>query len=212
MAPMPSSRSLAALLASLVALILAIAPLTAKTASREKFSSTLEYQPEIAAQLVEASGESCLYGYDFASGDSFYNYFRDYNPSTGRYQQSDPIGLWGGENTFAYVIGNPLTFADIRGLCPSGGSGGCGGGGSPPKGLGNPFKGKSPLEIDQMFRRKGFKLSGPNPAGGKGGYVNPGTGRSYHIDWANRFCEPPHVDVNRPRAYRGPLTKKKYPI
>jgi RHS repeat-associated protein len=53
--------------------------------------------------------------YDAVSGLN-YNYFRDYDPSTGRYTQSDPIGLSGGVSTYGYVGGNPLSSVDFFGL------------------------------------------------------------------------------------------------
>jgi len=46
----------------------------------------------------------------------FYNYFRSYDPRTGRYSQADPIGLNGGWNRYAYVGGNPLRNVDPSGL------------------------------------------------------------------------------------------------
>jgi len=52
-----------------------------------------------------------------------YNYYLYYDPETGRYITSDPIGLAGGVNTYAYVENNPLKYSDPYGLSPiSGGA------------------------------------------------------------------------------------------
>lgn len=56
--------------------------------------------------------------YDQETG-THYNYFRDYDPSTGRYIESDPIGLAGGINTYAYVGNSPLSWIDPSGLAGS---------------------------------------------------------------------------------------------
>ena len=44
-----------------------------------------------------------------------YNYFRDYDLAIGRYIQSDPVGVAGGINTYAYVDGNSLANVDPYG-------------------------------------------------------------------------------------------------
>ena len=44
-----------------------------------------------------------------------YNYSRDYDPQTGRYIESDPIGLSGGIDPYVYVANRPTSLADIFG-------------------------------------------------------------------------------------------------
>ena len=53
--------------------------------------------------------------YDAETGTN-YNYYRDYDPATGRYEQSDPIGLKGGLNTYSYAKANALRYKDSFGL------------------------------------------------------------------------------------------------
>ena len=44
------------------------------------------------------------------------NWFRDYDPSIGRYIESDPAGLRAGPNTYVYALSHPNNFIDPWGL------------------------------------------------------------------------------------------------
>ena len=48
--------------------------------------------------------------------DLYYNKYRDYDTSTGRYIQGDPIGLNGDVNPYLYALGNPVRYSDPGGL------------------------------------------------------------------------------------------------
>jgi len=87
-----------------------------KTASRQKlfrcaFASGVNRPESRAASRVWARRRVKL-----ASGESLYNYFRDYEPSIGRYIESDPIGLKGGLSTYGYTDADPPGATDSLGL------------------------------------------------------------------------------------------------
>lgn len=48
--------------------------------------------------------------------DIYYNRYRDYDSSFGRYIQTDPIGLEGGSNPYLYAEANPFKYIDPMGL------------------------------------------------------------------------------------------------
>ena len=71
---------------------------------------------------TQAEGKGFTYNLRFpgqyfdSETGTHYNYFRYYDPSTGRYITSDPIGMMGGLNTYTYVLNNPLRLIDMYGL------------------------------------------------------------------------------------------------
>ena len=78
----------------------------------------LAYQGNAFGELLPTSAGSFAYNlrfpgqyYDAESGLN-YNVNRDYEAATGRYIQSDPIGLQGGLHTYLYTGGSPLNAVD----------------------------------------------------------------------------------------------------
>jgi RHS repeat-associated protein len=72
----------------------------------------------------------------------------------------------------------------------------------------NPFFGKTANEIAEILTRKGFLPKGLDPLNGQGTFLNTRTGRSYHLDLNHPPGKAPHVGINRPRGYNGPLEAK----
>lgn len=76
----------------------------------------------------------------------------------------------------------------------------------------NPFRGKAARDIAEMLTKKGYVPRGPDPVSGRGTFVNPRTGRGYHIDLAHPEPKGPHVGIHRPRGLRDVLEPRDYPI
>jgi len=106
-------------------------PAIQQTASTETYSGSTEvwrWDSRLGAfgeVLADEDPDSNLISYSFplrfpgqyrdSESGLHHNYFRDYEAGTGRYVESDPIGLEGGISTFLYVRGNTLLFSDPTG-------------------------------------------------------------------------------------------------
>lgn len=89
----------------------------------------------------------------------FYNRYRYYDPDSARYLTQDPIGLLGGENTFAYAP-NPTAWIDPRGLARKGGASATGGtvkkgSVSCPTACNNPCVGRDPAAAARKWQGPG---------------------------------------------------------
>jgi RHS repeat-associated protein len=96
--------------------------------------------------------------YDAETG-LHYNYYRYYDPQSGRYITSDPIGLEGGLNTYSYVGNNPVFDIDPLGLSATLLGPICGGSGChfPP-----PSPPIDPTITDPLYNESG-SAAGPAP-------------------------------------------------
>jgi RHS repeat-associated protein len=82
---------------------------------------TYSYDDYGSSQLSAADSNPFQYTGRENDGNGFYYYrARYYSPSLRRFVQSDPIGLTGGINTYAYVDGDPINLTDPSGLAPDG--------------------------------------------------------------------------------------------
>jgi uncharacterized protein RhaS with RHS repeats len=91
----------------------------------------------------------------------FYNYYRSYQATQGRYTQNDPIGLAGGSNRYGYVGGNALSYTDPMGLQSNGGRG----------------ENIPALSVNPLFDRLNRGLDGGGPSWGGNSFPRGGPPR-----------------------------------
>lgn len=136
---------------------------------------------EVSVNLIEFNARFPGQYYDAESG-LHYNYFRDYDPATGRYVQSDPIGLLGGLNSYSYSTDNPVNYIDKYGLAASTSC----------------DQGAEIVPLDCAPGMPRMILGGPGGGGGVGG-VGP-------VDWGNEGG-----DIVKPPTLPGPAGKLMCP-
>ncbi|WP_431112463.1 RHS repeat-associated core domain-containing protein [Variovorax paradoxus] len=87
------------------------------TTAKNRFAN-LERTPNPGTTSVSEVKFNLRYPGQYADEESglFYNGYRTYIPTLGRYTQGDPIGLNGGWNRYGYAGGNPLSYVDPKGL------------------------------------------------------------------------------------------------
>jgi RHS repeat-associated protein len=81
----------------------------------DPFGIAVPTAPNIAAGVVKYNLRFPGQYFDSETG-LHYNGMRDYDPRTGRYAQSDPIGLAGGLGRYTYAMADPNRFVDPTGL------------------------------------------------------------------------------------------------
>jgi RHS repeat-associated protein len=80
------------------------------------YSTTAWYQGKPPQEQNRVYMGTVLEGQRDASGQ-IYKRNRMYDPQTGQFTQTDPIGVAGGLNTYGFASGDPVSYSDPYGLC-----------------------------------------------------------------------------------------------